>query len=117
MDSPDAQIIVFAAPAPVGVGKSIYLAKLISGQCCDASKITFVSQPVNKKGRTGAFHTTTQKKGGVLGGHNSLVSRSVPTDHQVFGLVVADVQVVIVFRDQVHIVEDETVPTVIFQGL
>lgn len=48
---------------------------------------------------------------------NSLVSRGVPANHQVFGLVVAHVQVAIVFRDQVHIMEDETVPIVVFQGL
>lgn len=62
LDSPDAQIVVLAAPAPVSVGKSIYLTKLISGQCCDATKITFVSQPVNRKtaARSEDCHATTE---------------------------------------------------------
>lgn len=34
-----------------------------------------------------------------------------------FGLVVADVKIAIIFRDQVHIMEDEAVPVVVFQGL
>lgn len=56
-------------------------------------------------------------KSDLLGQQNSLVSRSVAANHQVFGLVVAHVQIAIIFRDQVHIVEDETVPIVVFQGL
>lgn len=59
----------------------------------------------------------SSNKSDLLGQQNSLVSRSVPANHQVFGLVVADVQIAIIFRDQVHIVEDETVPIVVFQGL
>lgn len=47
----------------------------------------------------------------------SLVSCGVPADHQMFGLLVADVYIMIIFGDQVDIMEDETVPTVVLQGL
>lgn len=74
LDSPDAQVIVFPSPAPVSVGKPIYLTKLVSGQCRDSSKITFVTQPVKKKKKSVGFKPS--RFSSKLIKHTCLVSRT-----------------------------------------
>lgn len=46
-----------------------------------------------------------------------LVSGGIPANHQVFGLLVTHVDVAVVFRHEVDVVEDETVPAVVLQRL
>lgn len=46
--SPDAKVIIFSTPTPVGVWESIHLKKVLFGQCCDSSKVAFVTQPESR---------------------------------------------------------------------
>lgn len=113
-ESPDTKVVVFSTPAPVGVRESIYLKKLCFGHRCHSSEVAFVTQP--ERGRcleiTSVMCDSPLR---TLGMHDDLLYRTlvrfiyaviyllvtcgIPANHQVLGLLVTDVYIVIIFRN------------------